>query len=52
MAVTYCVKYKMKTETDDEKLITTSNDRTAISEKCDVSGIKSICLLNLNKYSI
>ena len=49
MTKIYCVKCKQKPETNDDKMVTTKNDRIAVTGTCNVCGSKNLWFLNLNK---
>ena len=38
--LTYCVKYKKKTENLNSKILKTKNSRLIVQSKCSVCGIK------------
>ena len=38
--LSYCVKFKKKTENLDSKILKTKNNRLTVQSKCSVCGIK------------
>ena len=48
----YCVKCKKKTNTTNEKLVTTSNNRQMKRGNCSVCGTTKHNLLNLLKVEV
>ena len=42
----YCLKFKRKTKSEDEKIIKTKNGRLVLSSKCVFSGSKKSRFMN------
>ena len=45
----YCVKCKMRTSTNDVTIITAKNNRSVLTGKCEVCGIKKFRFVSLDK---